>query len=552
MHVALYARYSSEHQREASIADQFRTCERSAQSQGWTVSHRYEDKAITGSRADRPGYQRLLQEAQARRFDILLVDDLSRLTRDEAESIQLRRRLAFWGIRLIGVSDGYDSAAKGHKLQASVRGIMNELYLDDLREKTHRGLMGQALKGYSCGGRAYGYRRVSIEDPSKQDEYGRSVITAVRWEPDAEPANWVRWIFNRYASGSSPRDIAAELNRLGVPSPRGGTWCASAIHGDPSDGTGILCNPRYAGRVVWNRFRWERHPETKRRIRRLRARQEWIELDMPELRIVPQPLWEQVQGRMTGRTSATLRAACRQAAGRPGRYLLSGLLKCASCGANYIVADRYRYACASFLNRGQAVCRNKCRVARRVLEQTLLRRIQEDLFTEEGFAFFRRELRRVLTERRKGARIQADQVQADLRRVEAEINNVLRAIKARIWTATTKSELELLEVEKDRLLARQPTRPALPAVEVLLPRLEEQFHTAIENLAKLQEERIAEARRGLQLLLGGHPITLHPTADGGLEAELIGDYAGIVRLVGEEKLNNLVAGEGFEPSTFGL
>src|SRR5687767_4544520 len=162
MHVALYARYSSEHQREASIADQFRTCERIAQSHGWTVSHRYEDRGITGSRTDRPGYQQLLQDAQAHRFDLLLVDDLSRLTRDEAESIHVRRRLAFWGIRLIGVSDGYDSAAKGHKLQASVRGLMNELYLDDLREKTHRGLMGQVLKGYSSGGKAYGYRRVPI------------------------------------------------------------------------------------------------------------------------------------------------------------------------------------------------------------------------------------------------------------------------------------------------------------------------------------------------------------------------------------------------------
>ena len=401
MHVALYARYSSEHQRDASIADQFRTCEQYAQSQSWTVSHRYEDKAFTGSRADRPGYQQMLQAAQARRFDVLLVDDLSRLTRDEAESIQLRRRLAFWGIRLIGVGDGYDSVAKGHKLQASVRGIINELYLDDLREKTHRGLMGQALKGYSCGGRAYGYRRVPIEDLSQQDAYGRPVITAVRWEPDAEQATWVRWIFDRYAAGSSPRDIAAELNRLGVPAPRGGTWCASAIHGDPSDGTGILCNPRYAGRLVWNRFRWERHPETRRRIRRLRARQEWIEGEMPEWRIVPQPLWEQVQERMTGRANAALRAACRQAAGRPGRYLLSGLLKCAPCGANYIVADRSRYACASFLNRGVAVCRNHRRVARRLVEQTLLRGIQEDLFTKEGFAFFRQEVRRVLAERRK-------------------------------------------------------------------------------------------------------------------------------------------------------
>ena len=538
MHVALYARYSSEHQRETSIADQFRTCERSAESQGWTVSHRYEDKAITGSRADRPGYQRLLEEAQARCFDILLVEDLSRLTRDEAESIHLRRRLEFWGIRLIGVSDGYDSAAKGHKLQASVRGIINELYLDDLREKTHRGLMGQALKGYSCGGRAYGYRRVPIEDPGKQDEYGRPVIMAVRWEPDAEQANWVRWIFERYAAGSSPRDIAAELNHLGVPSPRGGTWCASAIHGDPHDGTGILCNLRYAGRLVWNRFRWERHPETKRRIRRLRARQEWIEVESPELRIVPQPLWEQVQGRMAGRANAVLRSACREAAGRPGRYLLSGLLRCASCGANYIVADRYRYACASFLNRGEAVCRNHRRVTRRVLETTLLRGIREDLFTEEGFVFFRQEIRRVLTVRRNETRTQADRIQASLRQIETEINNVLKAIKAGIWTGTTKSELEILEAEKARLLAQQPTRSAPPAVEVLLPRLEEQFRAAVENLAQLHEGRIAEARQGLRLLLGGQPITLHPTADGGLEAELTGDYAGMVRLVGEEKLNN--------------
>ena len=115
---------------------------------------------------------------------------------------------------------------------------------------------------------------------------------------------------------------------------------------------------------------------------------------------------------------------------------------------------------------------------------------------------------------------------------------MVRAIKAGIWTATTKNELELLEAEKARLMARQPTRPALPTVEVLLPRLEEQFRAAVENVAQLPEGRIAEARRSLQLLLGGHPITLHPTADGGLEAELTGDYAGVVRLIGEEQLNN--------------
>jgi hypothetical protein len=120
------------------------------------------------------------------------------------------------------------------------------------------------------------------------------------------------------------------------------------------------------------------------------------------------------------------------------------------------------------------------------LESILLRGIREDLFTEEGFAFFRQEVHRVLIERREETRSQADRAQADLRGIEGEINNILRAIKAGIWTATTKSELELLEAEKARLLARQPIRPALPAVEAFLPQLEEQFQAAVENLAKME------------------------------------------------------------------
>ena len=91
MRVALYARYSSDNQKAASITDQYRNCETYAQRQdGWVVTHRYEDRAISGSQNEsgRPGYKQMLAEAQARVFDILLVDDLSRLTRDEAELTQ--------------------------------------------------------------------------------------------------------------------------------------------------------------------------------------------------------------------------------------------------------------------------------------------------------------------------------------------------------------------------------------------------------------------------------------------------------------------------------
>jgi len=155
MRLALYGRFSSENQREASIDDQFRNCERRVQQEGWSVTARFCDKAISGSKdeADRPGYQQLLAAAKGRAFDIVLVDDLSRLTRDEGELIKTRKRLVFWGVRLIGCSDGFDKAQKGHKIQASFHGIKNEMFLDELRDKTRRGLEGQALKGFSCGGR---------------------------------------------------------------------------------------------------------------------------------------------------------------------------------------------------------------------------------------------------------------------------------------------------------------------------------------------------------------------------------------------------------------
>lgn len=249
MRVCLYARYSSENQKESSIDDQFRNCEQRAVREGWTVTHRYADKAVSGSTTERPGYQRMLADAKAKTFDILLVDDLSRLSRDSMETEQARRRLVHWGVRLIGVSDGIDTDDRGHKMLSGFKGMMNEVFLDDLCDKTRRGMVGQALKGYHCGGRAYGYRLVPEYDPSRTDPYGQPAKVGTRLEIHPDQARWVKWIFARYAEGQSPMKIVEELNRRGVPPPglayrrhslRPPTWCASALHGDLNQGTGPL------------------------------------------------------------------------------------------------------------------------------------------------------------------------------------------------------------------------------------------------------------------------------------------------------------------------
>lgn len=289
--IATYARFSTDHQRDSSIDDQRRNCSKFAERQEWAApAYQFEDRAFSGASNARPGYQEMLAEADRGGFDVLLVDDLSRLSRDDVETKTVIRRFKFRGLRIIGVSDGYDSAAKGEKIQSSMRGLMNEMYIDDLREKVMRGMTGQAMKGNNVGGRCYGYRHVPQYDHARASPEGQPVLLCVRREISPEQAEIIVKIFELFAQGWSMRAIAKHLNDLGIPSPRGGKWLQSAIYGDYEVGYGILNNPLYAGTYVWNRRECRKNPDTGKRVHVRRPESEWITTDMPELRIVPEPL----------------------------------------------------------------------------------------------------------------------------------------------------------------------------------------------------------------------------------------------------------------------
>src|SRR5262245_44480525 len=162
---AIYARYSSDLQSPTSIEDQQRLCRAYAERQGWPVVSAFEDAALSGFGIEhRPGYQQLLAAALSSpaTFEVVLVEDLSRLTRDMAELMRLSSRLRLKGIELVGVSDGIATSGQGAKMHLAVKGLVNELYLDDLRDKTHRGLSGSVARGLSAGGRLYGYRTVPV------------------------------------------------------------------------------------------------------------------------------------------------------------------------------------------------------------------------------------------------------------------------------------------------------------------------------------------------------------------------------------------------------
>ncbi|MEO7133600.1 MAG: recombinase family protein, partial [Vicinamibacterales bacterium] len=278
MRVALYARYSSEHQRDASIDDQFRLCREFAEREHWSVLVRYSDHAMSGATLLRPGFQNLMGDALAQRFDVVLAESLDRFSRDQEDTAGLFKRLTYSGVRVITFSEGEIT-----HLHVGLKGTMNALFLKDLADKTRRGLRGRIEAGRSGGGLCYGYRVVRCLEMG-------AVSTGER-EIDAADADVVRRIFGDYVAGISPLAIAQRLNRAGTRGPRSVAWSPSTIHGNAARGTGILNNEMYIGRLVWNRQRFVKDPDTGRRQARLNPAAEWITVAAPGLRIIDDDLW---------------------------------------------------------------------------------------------------------------------------------------------------------------------------------------------------------------------------------------------------------------------
>ena len=524
---AAYARYSSDAQRAASIRDQLRNVDDYCRRAGWPAPEVFKDEAVSGARQDRAGYRAMLQAAAAGRFNVLLVDDYSRLTRDIVESARLVQELAYYEVRLIGVTDGVDTSREGSILDTGVRGVMNHLYLVDLAKKTHRGMIGQALDGFNTGGLPYGYS--SVEDGDGK----RRVV-------NPEQAEWVRWMFKRYVAGDSSRTIAAELNRLGVPSPRkGGKWSPNALYPD-AKGVGILGNPIYVGKPVWNRTKWVKDPATGRRRRRARPADEWITVPAPDLQIVSDELWLAAEARIREvreRTSEQRAAnGGKVSGGRGPRYLFSGLMRCGSCGGAYIIVDKHRYGCAMHRDRGSAACPNALKVPRERVEKLLLQGIKRDLLSDDAFSVFEKEVRRILAESQPSPR---DAVRA-VTRAEKEVENIMSAIRQGIVTPTTLSALQDAEA---KLKAAQASKREIEQFEPMdvIPRAREAHQELVSRLEQVED--VSAAREAIRAIVG--EIRLVPEGD-----ELVAELTS-AGLAGACQLT-LVAGAGFEPATFGL
>lgn len=425
----LYARYSTDRQRETSIEDQLRAARELAGRSGWEVVAVRTDEGVSGSVpvAMRPGGKALLADVLAGRVDVLVLEGLDRLSREIGEAETMVKRLEHRGVRIIGTADGYDSRAQGRKIMRIARGLVNELYLDDLREKTHRGLAGNFDRGMSAGGRTYGYR---TEDAGLA---GRRMVI------DPDEARVVLELFQRFADGESVRSIVHHLNARGLRSARGGSWAVSALQGSQAKRTGMLRNGLYVGQVVWNRRQWLKDPDTGRRTYVDRPEAEWQTREDPALRIVPDDLWRRAQAR--------IRVNGPKGKGAAPRTLFGGLLRCQECGGPMIAINRVRYGCNAHKDRGDAVCRNGRTVLRDVVDRRLIAEVRDELMAPDAQADLQGLVRELLAKRKRDAAGGSDAARRRLELLGGEIQRLVDGIASIGASAALVARLRQAEAE---------------------------------------------------------------------------------------------------------
>ena len=199
MRARIYARYSTDMQDYASIADQLRVGKERITREQWEFTGQYIDEGVSGSAlGNRPGVLQAIRDGEAGRYDILLIMELGRLARSE-DLPKLIQRLRFRGIRVIGLQDGFDSLARTARMQAGMAGIMGAEFIEMISRRVHSALEMRAKEGRPTGGKAFDNPEI------------------------------VREIFARFAAGESMKAIASDLNRRKIPSP-GATWKSAVGH----------------------------------------------------------------------------------------------------------------------------------------------------------------------------------------------------------------------------------------------------------------------------------------------------------------------------------
>ncbi len=325
MKVAIYCRLSEEDRNKpfetddsGSIQNQKAMLLQYTMEQGWELYNIYSDDDYTGADRRRPEFNRLLKDAEAHRFDIVLCKTQSRFTRElELVEKYIHGLFPLWGIRFISVVDNADTANKGNKKSRQINGLVNEWYLEDMSENIRSVLTNRRENGFHIGAFAlYGYKK----DPEQK---GHLVI-------DEEAAAVVREVFTLFSQGYGKTAIARMLNDRGIPNPTEYKRQQGLRYKQPTlknstlwkyfTISDMLTNEIYIGNMVQGKYGSVSY---KTKQNKPRPKSEWYIVERTHEPIIDRELWDRVQAMIAERAKPCY-------TGTIG--LFARKVRCANCG----------------------------------------------------------------------------------------------------------------------------------------------------------------------------------------------------------------------------
>ena len=403
MRAVIYARYSSDSQREESIEGQIRECTEYAEREGITVLRSYIDRALSARTADRPDFQRMISDSEKHLFDAVLVWKLDRFSRDRYDSAHYKHILKKNGVKVISAKEAISDGPEGIILESMLEG-MNEYYSAELSVKIRRGQKENAMKcKNNGGGTPLGFRI--------NKKTGKLEI-------DPLTAPIAREVFERYANGEMMKDIVESLTSRGLKTYKGNSFRIATL-------SQMMKNRKYIGEY--------RYSNTV------------VPGGLPA--IIDNELFERVQRRMEANKRAPARSKATE------EYLLSGKLFCGNCG-KLVVGEsgrarngtvHYYYKCSGAKRHEGCTRRKAIRkhpIERAVVYYTVTNVLQDDVI---------RRIADAILEIQESEDTTIPALEAQLKDCEKGIENMVNAIQAGVLTNSTKKRLDTLEQRRDEL-----------------------------------------------------------------------------------------------------
>lgn len=205
MKAVIYARYSSDNQREASIEGQIRECTAFAEKNGITVLRHYIDRAISAKTDNRPEFQNMIKDSNKKLFDMIIVWKLDRFARNRYDSARYKAQLKKNGVKVVSATEVISDGAEGIILESMLEGFA-EYYSVDLSEKVVRGMTDNALKCMFNGGTL---------------PMGYVIDAEQHFQIDPVTAPYILDAFKQYDEGATMTQIRDWLNEQGMKNTRG-------------------------------------------------------------------------------------------------------------------------------------------------------------------------------------------------------------------------------------------------------------------------------------------------------------------------------------------